>query len=68
MTMIETVQQAIDALSKQDPNARFGVSMSHLNGWVIPVTGLTLTEDNIVCFDQSTDGAFHEDEVDLKKI
>lgn len=66
--MIETVQQALDALSKQDPNAKIGVSMSHLNGWAVPIIGLVITEDGIVCFDQSTNGAFHEDEVEMKKI
>ena len=67
MMIMETVQQAIDALSAFDPNTKLGISMSTINGYVMKITGLCLTEDNIVCFDQS-DCSFHDHEVTMTPI
>lgn len=65
--MIETVQQAIDALSKQDPNAKFGVSNTDLTGWTQKVRGLAIAEGGIVCFD-TDDETHYEEEVDIDRV
>lgn len=62
--MINTVAELVAELLKQDQNAKVGVALSSVTGWVQQVRRVTTTEDGLVVVDQ-TEESVTEDESNI---